>query len=51
MSNEIVIPNNLNIEDLITETKTYVKKSDLDLIRLAFDFADKAHEGQKRKTG
>ncbi len=51
MNNEIVIPSNLNIEDLITEAKTYVKKSDLDLIRLAFDFADKAHEGQKRKTG
>ena len=51
MGQEITIPKDLDIDKLIAEAKTYVKKSDLDLIRLAFDFANKAHEGQKRKSG
>jgi GTP diphosphokinase / guanosine-3',5'-bis(diphosphate) 3'-diphosphatase len=39
------------IEGLIKKIKTYDKKADLDLIKLAFDFADDAHRGQTRKSG
>jgi len=39
------------IDTLITQIEKYDPKADLDLIRLAFDFADKAHKGQTRKSG
>lgn len=39
------------IETLINQISTYDKKADLDLVRLAFEFAAKAHDGQFRKSG
>ncbi len=42
---------NQTIETLLTQIATYDKKADLDLVRLAYDFAEKAHNGQFRKSG
>ena len=39
------------VETLIEQIATYDKKADLDLVRLAFEFAAKAHDGQFRKSG
>lgn len=39
------------IEDLLKKVKEYNPKADLDIIRLAYDFADNAHKGQTRKNG
>ncbi len=39
------------IEGLIDIIKEYDKDADTDIIRLAYDFADEAHKGQKRKSG
>ena len=39
------------IEDLIQKIKFYSPGADTDLIRLAYDYAKKAHEGQKRLNG
>lgn len=40
------------LDDLIKILKRdNVKRSDIDLIRLAYDFAEDAHKGQKRKSG
>jgi len=51
MRPKINLPKNLSIEDLIAEVKKYCRQSDVELIRLAYDFADKAHFGQLRKSG
>lgn len=42
---------NQSIEKLLDLVKSYDKKADLEMIRLAYDFAAEAHEGQTRKTG
>jgi GTP pyrophosphokinase len=39
------------IDDLIKTVSSYAQSSDLDLVRLAYDFAAAAHEGQFRKSG
>ena len=39
------------IDELINEIKTYNKKSNLELIRRAYEFAREAHKGQKRISG
>lgn len=39
------------IHSLIALIEKYDPEADMDLIRLAFDFAAKAHEGQTRKSG
>lgn len=39
------------IDDLIQKIKFYAPNADLDLVRLAFDYAKKAHNGQKRLSG
>src|SRR3989344_4470642 len=39
------------IDELIDEIKTYNKKSNLELIRRAYEFAREAHKGQKRISG
>lgn len=39
------------IELLIEKIKDYASSTDLDLVRLAYDFADQAHKGQYRKSG
>jgi GTP diphosphokinase / guanosine-3',5'-bis(diphosphate) 3'-diphosphatase len=41
----------MSIEKIITTVKKFYPKADTDMIQLAFDFASKAHEGQKRSTG
>jgi len=38
-------------EQIIKTVKTYHPKTDLEQIRLAFEFAKEAHSGQKRMTG
>lgn len=47
----IVIPPNLTIDILISELIKYCNKKDLETIRTAYNFADKAHANQKRKSG
>ena len=39
------------IENLLGIIKRYNPEADLDLIRLAYDFAEQAHQGQKRLSG
>lgn len=41
----------VSIENLLRKIRTYNPKADLDMVRLAFDFAEKAHAGQKRTSG
>jgi len=41
----------MTIERIIDKVKSNDSDADLDLIHLAFEFADDAHRGQKRKTG
>lgn len=36
---------------LLEKASTYLKEADLELIKKAYDFAAKAHEGQTRKSG
>jgi hypothetical protein len=51
MSYSVDIPQELTIEDLLREIKTYEHSSDLEMVRLAYDFAARAHTGQTRKSG
>jgi len=51
MPNRIVDPKKLSVDDLIAEIKKYSPQKDLDLVRLAYDFAAKAHGTQTRKSG
>lgn len=39
------------IESLIKKVGNYAPDADLDLLKLAYEFADSAHKGQKRKSG
>lgn len=41
----------MGIEHLLEKASGYMKKADLTRIRAAYEFADKAHEGQVRKSG
>lgn len=41
----------MSIEQLMEKASTYMKESDLEKIREAYEFADKAHLGQVRKSG
>ena len=41
----------MGIQDLLDKAATYLKPNDLPRIREAYEFADKAHEGQVRKSG
>lgn len=41
----------ITIDDLIQKIKFYAPNADLDLVRLAYDYAKKAHSGQKRLSG
>ncbi|OGH71414.1 MAG: hypothetical protein A2921_02990 [Candidatus Magasanikbacteria bacterium RIFCSPLOWO2_01_FULL_43_20b] len=51
LEQEEIIGKNPTIGSLIKKVKAYDAKADLDLIRLAYDFAEKAHDGQTRKSG
>ena len=48
---QIVDPKTATIDDLIAEIKKYSRQKDLDLVRLAYEFAAKAHGTQTRKSG
>ncbi len=48
---EIIIPPKPTPKDLFKELKKYCQSDDLDMIKLAYDFAEKAHADQKRKSG
>ena len=41
----------MTIDTLIEKATSYMKVNELDRIREAYEFADKAHEGQLRKSG
>jgi GTP diphosphokinase / guanosine-3',5'-bis(diphosphate) 3'-diphosphatase len=51
MKNRIVLPSKVTIDDLIDESRKYCRRDDLDMVRLAYDFAEKAHHGQMRHSG
>jgi len=51
MHETIKVQKNPHPRDLLKELKKYCHQDDVDMVRLAYDFAEKAHEGQKRKTG
>lgn len=40
-----------SLDDLLAIVKTYNPKADLDLIRRAYEFSEKAHAGQIRRSG
>ncbi|HSR89420.1 MAG TPA: RelA/SpoT family protein [Candidatus Udaeobacter sp.] len=46
-----IIPEKPNINDLMAEIRKYYRKKDIDMVQLAYEFADKAHTGQTRKSG
>ncbi|WP_040950062.1 RelA/SpoT family protein [Gorillibacterium massiliense] len=41
----------MGIDQLIGKASAYIKEQDLSRIREAYEFADQAHEGQRRKSG
>ncbi len=41
----------MTIEQIINKVKSNNPKADLDLLKLAYEFAENAHKGQKRKSG
>jgi len=41
----------MGIEQLLEQASAYMKESDLERIREAYEFAEKAHQGQQRKSG
>ena len=41
----------MQISDLIKQVKPYLGGKEISLIKRAYDFAERAHEGQKRATG
>lgn len=51
MKNRIVLPEKVTIDDLVDELRKYCRRDDLDMVRLAYDFAEKAHHGQMRHSG
>ena len=51
MPHTIELPKNLTINDLIDKVKQYTRPAELDMVWLAYEVANKAHEGQKRKSG
>ena len=42
---------NLNIDDLIRRVESYYPEADFKKLRAAYEFAEKAHRGQKRSSG
>ncbi len=41
----------VRVENLLEKIRAYNPKADLDMVRLAFEFAEKAHSGQQRSSG
>ena len=42
---------NVSADDLVRRVEAYYPDADFDMLRKAFDYATKAHEGQKRSSG
>ena len=51
MQKRFELPKNLTISDLSRAIANYAPKKDVDLVFLAYEFASKAHTGQKRLSG
>src|SRR3989338_5009126 len=51
MGHTVDIPKNLTINDLVDKVKQYTRPAELDMVWLAYEVANKAHTGQKRKSG
>jgi GTP pyrophosphokinase len=51
MPHSIKLPPNLTIDDLLEKIHSYNHEADLDMVRLVYEFAAKAHSGQFRKSG
>lgn len=51
MEDGIKIQTDSHPRDLFNTLKKYCHQDDIDLVKLAYDFAEKAHRGQQRKTG
>ena len=51
MKSAIVLPKNITVENLADELKKYCRKTDIEMVRLAYDFAEDAHKGQARYNG
>lgn len=51
MNTRIKIPEKITVDDLTKMIRTYCTQKDVELIRLAYDFANNAHEGQTRQSG
>lgn len=46
-----LVPKNPNITALIADINKYCRPHDTEMVQLAYDFAEKAHSGQFRKSG
>jgi GTP pyrophosphokinase len=51
MKQHIILPKKMTIDILADELKKYCRKSDLEMARLAYDYAEQAHHGQMRHSG
>jgi GTP pyrophosphokinase len=51
MPQNIIIPKNITIQDVVGNIKKYSRRSELDMVWLAYEMANKAHDGQFRKSG
>ena len=51
MPYQSIIPKNPDINSLMEEIKQLYRKEDAEQVQHAYDFAAKAHDGQKRKSG
>lgn len=51
MSYTIELPKDLTIDTLVEKIHSYNHTADLEMVRLVYDFAARAHEGQYRKSG
>ncbi len=48
---QLEMKTNISLKDLLSELKTYSHQGDIELIKLAYDFAENAHKGQMRQSG
>lgn len=51
MGLDISMPKPITVGHLVKQLKKYCRPTDIDFVRLAYDFAAEAHKGQFRKSG
>ena len=51
MPHSVELPEHITINDIVEKVKHYAHGSDLDMLWLAYEVADRAHQGQLRKSG